>query len=100
MRTPCAGSGPFVLTRVEPLVLGMPLLLARLEFCTIGTAAIMGVIDLTDPANRADADETKPRTPRSRCWSRSGRDMDTEQWSVGGRRFGALLVFPPMAGEI
>ena len=53
--------GPFVFNRVEPLVLGMPLLLAWLVFCTLGTAAIMGLIYLTDPANRNgadDADET------------------------------------------
>lgn len=58
---PFAGmlGGPFVLNRVEPLVLGMPLLLAWLVFCTIGTAAIMGVIYLTDPANRSDADEAE-----------------------------------------
>lgn len=29
-----------------------------------------------------------------------GRDMKLEQWSVGGRGFGALLVFLLMAGEI
>ena len=32
--------------------------------------------------------------------ARSGRDMDMEQWSVGGRGFGTLLVFLLMAGEI
>ena len=29
-----------------------------------------------------------------------GRDMDLEQWTVGGRGFGAIFVFLLMAGEI
>lgn len=32
--------------------------------------------------------------------ARRGRDMSLEQWSVGGRGFGALFVFLLMAGEI
>jgi SSS family solute:Na+ symporter len=32
--------------------------------------------------------------------ARHGRDMDLEQWSVGGRGFGTILVFVLMAGEI
>jgi solute:Na+ symporter, SSS family len=32
--------------------------------------------------------------------SRRGRDMNLEQWSVGGRGFGAIFVFLLMAGEI
>src|SRR5919202_1355351 len=32
--------------------------------------------------------------------ARRGRDMDLEQWSVGGRGFGTLFVFLLMAGEI
>src|SRR5262245_39130582 len=32
--------------------------------------------------------------------SRRGHDMDLEQWSVGGRGFGAIFVFLLMAGEI
>lgn len=32
--------------------------------------------------------------------ARRGRDMNLEQWTVGGRGFGALLVFLLMAGEI
>ena len=32
--------------------------------------------------------------------ARRGRDMDLEQWSVGGRGFGAIFVFLLMAGEI
>ncbi len=32
--------------------------------------------------------------------ARGGRDMDLEQWSVGGRGFGAVFVFLLMAGEI
>jgi hypothetical protein len=50
--------GPFFLNRVEPFVLGLPLLLAWLVFCVIGTAAVMGVIYLTDP------DRHMPEDPR------------------------------------
>lgn len=32
--------------------------------------------------------------------SRSGKDMDLEQWSVAGRGFGSVFVFLLMAGEI
>ena len=32
--------------------------------------------------------------------ARGGKDMDLEQWSVGGRGFGAIFVFLLMAGEI
>ncbi len=32
--------------------------------------------------------------------ARQGRDMNLEQWSVGGRGFGSLFVFLLMAGEI
>src|SRR3954463_13545829 len=32
--------------------------------------------------------------------ARRGRDMDLEEWSVGGRGFGTLFVFLLMAGEI
>ena len=49
--------GPFVLNRVEPWVLGMPLLLAWLVACMLATSAIMGVIYLTDPENRDAGDE-------------------------------------------
>lgn len=45
--------GPFVLNRVTPLVLGLPLLLAWLVFCVLMTSVIMGVIYLCDPENRA-----------------------------------------------
>lgn len=32
--------------------------------------------------------------------ARSGKDMDMEQWTVGGRGFGTMLIFLLMAGEI
>ncbi|MDE5053110.1 sodium:solute symporter [Niallia taxi] len=32
--------------------------------------------------------------------AKKGKDMDLEQWSVGGRGFGSVLVFVLMAGEI
>lgn len=48
--------GPFFLNRVEPFVLGLPLLLAWLVFCVIATAAVMAVIYWADPENRASGD--------------------------------------------
>lgn len=33
-------------------------------------------------------------------WTRAHRQVSLEQWALGGRRFGALLVFLLMAGEI
>src|SRR5687768_14269326 len=32
--------------------------------------------------------------------ARRGKDMDLEEWSVGGRGFGTLFVFLLLAGEI
>ncbi len=32
--------------------------------------------------------------------ARRGRDMNLEQWSVGGRGFGTIFVFLLLAGEI
>jgi SSS family solute:Na+ symporter len=32
--------------------------------------------------------------------ARAGRDMNLEEWAVGGRHFGTILVFVLMAGEI
>lgn len=45
--------GPYFANRVEPLILGLPFLLAWLVFCVLATSAIMGVIYITDPQNRA-----------------------------------------------
>src|ERR671938_1951725 len=32
--------------------------------------------------------------------ARRGKDMDLEQWTVGGRGFGTIFIFLPLAGEI
>ncbi|CAB3638603.1 DUF3311 domain-containing protein [Trinickia soli] len=45
---------PFV-NRVEPLVLGMPLVLAWIVFWVVMSAAIMALVYRLDPANRAGA---------------------------------------------
>lgn len=42
---------PFV-NRVEPLVLGMPLVLAWIVFWVVMSAVIMGLVYLLDPTNR------------------------------------------------
>jgi hypothetical protein len=39
--------------RVTPYLFGLPFILGWLVLCVLGTAAVMGVIYLTDPANRA-----------------------------------------------
>jgi Protein of unknown function (DUF3311) len=45
--------------RVEPLILGMPLILAWIVLWIVLTAVIMAIIYLMDPANRE-----VPRAPR------------------------------------
>jgi polyferredoxin len=47
-----------LLNRVEPLVMGMPLILAWIVLWVVLTAVIMGIIYLCDPANR---DAVEPR---------------------------------------
>lgn len=49
---------PFV-NRVEPLVLGMPLVLAWIVFWVVMSALIMGLVYLLDPINRAPAQGTE-----------------------------------------
>ncbi|MFD1557569.1 DUF3311 domain-containing protein [Paraburkholderia silviterrae] len=46
---------PFV-NRTEPLVLGMPLVLAWIVMWVVLTAAIMGIVYKLDPANRIPHD--------------------------------------------
>ena len=50
--------GPFFVDRVQPLVLGMPLLLAWLVMWVLLTSAIMAAIYAFDPANRGEADRS------------------------------------------
>ncbi len=40
--------------RVTPYLFGLPFILGWLVLCVLGTAAVMGAIYLTDPANRTD----------------------------------------------
>ncbi|HBK05943.1 MAG TPA: hypothetical protein DDZ81_08760 [Acetobacteraceae bacterium] len=47
-----------LLNQVQPLVLGMPLILAWIVMWIVLTAVIMGIIYLCDPANR---DMAEPR---------------------------------------
>ena len=44
--------GPFFVNRTEPLVLGLPFLLAWIVAWILLTSLIMAVIYATDPANR------------------------------------------------
>ena len=49
---------PFV-NRVEPLVLGMPLVLAWIVFWVVMSAVIMGLVYLLDPTNRTSGQSTE-----------------------------------------
>jgi len=49
---------PFV-NRVEPLVMGMPLVLAWIVFWVVMSAVIMAVIYKFDPSNRAGTQDTE-----------------------------------------
>lgn len=42
-----------LLNRVQPLILGMPLVLAWIVFWIVATSAILAIIYYFDPANRA-----------------------------------------------
>jgi hypothetical protein len=44
--------GPFFVNRTEPLVLGLPFLLAWIVAWILITSAIMAIIYAADPANR------------------------------------------------
>ncbi len=48
--------GPVLINRTQPLVLGMPMLLAWLVMWVVLTSAIMAVIYAFDPANRDGVD--------------------------------------------
>ncbi len=53
---------PFV-NRVEPLVLGMPLVLAWIVAWVVLTAIIMAIVYWLDPANRVSGQSTKEGRP-------------------------------------
>ena len=101
--------GPAVHNEVDPFILGMPFPLGWISVWVVLTAIIMAR-DLSDRSGE----------PRGRAMTaalalialaalaalalglvaRGGRDMDLEQWAVGGRGFGWILVFLLLAGEI
>ncbi len=45
--------------RVTPYLFGLPFILGWLVLCVLGTAVIMGIIYLADPANRSDAEDRR-----------------------------------------
>ena len=49
--------GVIVFNRVTPLILGFPVLLVWCVFCVLLTTAIMTIIYLRDPANKAGAED-------------------------------------------
>lgn len=52
--------GAIFLNHATPFVLGLPLLLAWLIFCIVATSAIMAIIYILDPANRATGPPPEP----------------------------------------
>ena len=105
--------GPVFLNRAQPLVLGMPLLLAWLVMWVVLTSAIMAVIYAFDPANRGDPNRRRRVSAALLIIfafaalalglglrAAHGKDMNLEQWTVAGRGFGAIFVFLLLAGEI
>ncbi len=42
--------------RVTPYLFGLPFILGWLVFCVLGTAVVMGLIYLSDPANRGSVE--------------------------------------------
>jgi Protein of unknown function (DUF3311) len=56
---------PFV-NRVEPLVLGMPLVLAWIVMWVVLSAAIMAIVYRLDPVNRDPRESRESRDPAGR----------------------------------
>jgi len=52
--------GPFFVDRVQPFILGLPLLLAWIVAWVVLTSIIMAVIFVLDPAARDDAPQAPP----------------------------------------
>ena len=101
--------GPAVHNEVDPFILGMPFPLGWISVWVVLTAIIMAVVYLIDPGDRAGRAVTAALALIALAAlaalalglvARGGRDMDLEQWAVGGRGFGWILVFLLLAGEI
>ena len=109
--------GTAFVNQVEPLVFGMPFVLAWIVGWVVIGAAAMAIIYALDPPTPSAADDADGDAPMNAALviiglvdarragaRRSPRaaayDMTLEQWTVGGRGFGGLLVFLLMAGEI
>jgi hypothetical protein len=56
--------GSFFLNRVEPLIAGLPALLAWLVMWVVLTSVIMGLIYLLDPENRGPPDGGTERSAK------------------------------------
>jgi hypothetical protein len=57
--------GVIFMNRVEPLILGLPLLLAWLVLWILLTAVIMAIVYYFDPANRTPPDAASGQEKRS-----------------------------------
>ena len=52
--------GGYLANRTEPYVLGMPFLLFWVSLCAVLTTALLGIVYLLDPNNRAPNDREEP----------------------------------------
>jgi hypothetical protein len=58
-------AGAAFTNQVTPMIFGMPLVLAWQVACVIGSAAVMGIIYLCDPANRDGHDDKILDAPKA-----------------------------------
>ena len=108
--------GTAFVNQVEPLVLGMPFVLAWIVGWVVVGAAAMALVYATRPAQRRPRGRRRRRAPMNAALviiglatlgalalglaAHRGVRMTLEQWTVAGRGFGGLLVFLLTAGEI
>ena len=101
--------GPFFVNRATPLILGLPFLLAWIVAWILLTSAHHGR-DLRGRSGQPGGRAMNGALPFIAAaallalalgfLASRGKDMNLEQWTVGGRGFGALFVFLLLAGEI
>ena len=95
---------------VKPIVLGMPFLLFWVVLWTVLSSLIMWIIFKLDSINKGGTNKMNISliiiffflavSIYLGIQARKGKDMNLEQWTVGGREFGTIFVFLLMAGEI
>ena len=108
--------GVAFVNQVEPLVFGLPFVLAWIVGWVVVGAALMAIVYALDPVNAKPEAGQDGRPAMNAALviigltalvalalglaARRGLRMSLEQWTVGGRAFGGPLVFLLTAGEI